>query len=419
MPRGRPRGLLTGVVVAEKTRREEKGSGGRRIAVTVLLVLACVLAPLAGASVWLKNQVTNTDRYVRTVKPLASNPAIQSAIADDVTRALFSRVDVQAEAKQALPPRAQFLAGPLANAIRTFATNATKRFLASPRFETLWVNVNRRASKRLVHVLTGEGKGLDTKGGKVVIDLSPIFAKVKQELAKRGVTNFKRVPASAVGTSFTLIQSKQLENAQQGVKLLKGAAIALPLIVLALLAAAIGLSRRRRRTLLQASLGIAFSMAVLGIGLTVGRSIYLSYVAGPNLPNDAASAFYDTLVHYLRVGLRAIAGLALLAAAGAFLTGPSRPAVAVRGWFGSVMGWFQGETGVGATRVGRWVGRNKRPLRVGAILLPVIIFMLWNTPTVTLLIVLVVLALLLLLAIELIGRAPPPAAEVGTPTSAA
>ncbi len=417
MPEGHARALLGSVVVAEKTRPEEKGGRGRRISVVVLLVLACILAPIAGTSIWLKNQVTNTDRYVRTVKPLASNPAIQSAIADDVTKALFKRVDVQTEAQQALPPRAKFLAAPLENALRTFTTNATKRFLASPRFEALWANVQRRAHQRLVHVLTGEGKGLQTEGGKVVVDLSPIVDEVKQRLAARGVTNFKRVPAGAFGTSFTLIESKNLEKAQKGVKLLKAVAIALPLIVLALLAAAIGLSRRRRRTLLQASLGIAFSMAVLGIVLTLGRSIYLDYVVGPNLTHDAASAFYDTLIHYLRLGLRAIAAVALLVAAGAFLTGPSRAAAAVRRWFGSGTGWVQGETGVGTTRVGQWVGRNKKPLRIGAIFLPAIIFLLWGTPTVTVLVVLVVLALLALLAIELVGRTPPPA-EVGTPTSA-
>ena len=56
---------------------------------------------------------------MRTVKPLASNPAIQSAVPADVTKALFSRIDVQAEAMQALPPRTQFLAEPLTNALRT------------------------------------------------------------------------------------------------------------------------------------------------------------------------------------------------------------------------------------------------------------------------------------------------------------
>jgi hypothetical protein len=104
------------------------------------------------------------------------------------------------------------------------------------------------------------------------------------------------------------------------VRLLKAVAIGLPLLVLALIVAAIALSERRRRTLLQASLGIAASMAVLGILLTIGRSVYLDLVAGPNLPRDAATAFYEILVHYLRLGLRIVAAVALLIAAGAFIT---------------------------------------------------------------------------------------------------
>ena len=56
------------------------GSGSRQrwrtILAVVLIVVGCVLAPLAGVAVWARNQVTNTDRYVRTVAQLASDPAI-------------------------------------------------------------------------------------------------------------------------------------------------------------------------------------------------------------------------------------------------------------------------------------------------------------------------------------------------------
>ena len=48
----------------------------RTILAVVLIVVGCVLAPLAGVAVWARNQVTNTDRYVRTVAQLASDPAI-------------------------------------------------------------------------------------------------------------------------------------------------------------------------------------------------------------------------------------------------------------------------------------------------------------------------------------------------------
>jgi hypothetical protein len=66
--------------------------------VATLVVLACVLAPIAGTAIWINNQVTQTDRYVRTVKPLASDPHIQAAIAANVTRTLFAHVDVAARA---------------------------------------------------------------------------------------------------------------------------------------------------------------------------------------------------------------------------------------------------------------------------------------------------------------------------------
>jgi hypothetical protein len=394
-----------------------RNKGGRRFTVVTLLVIACILAPIAGSSIWLKNQVTDTGRFVRTVKPLASNPAIQDAVAANVTTALFTRVDINARAQQALPPRAKFLAGPLATGLHNFTENATKQFLASPAFQKLWAELSTRAHTQLVKILTGQGHYVQTAHGEVAIDLAPVLARVKQRLDERGVTIFDRVPTATVKSKFVLIDSKTLDNAQKGVRLLKAVAIGLPLLVLALFAAAIAVSRQRRRTLLQASLGLAFAMAVLGVGLTIGRSIYLSKVAGPNLPDDAAGAAYDIVVHYLRLGLRVIAGVALLVAAGAFLSGPSRVAVAVRGWFGSALGWAQGETGVSSTAVGRWVRAGKRPLRIAAIVLPVVIFLLWDTPTVSLVIALVALALFLLLLIEFLGRAPPgPAGRVPTPT---
>lgn len=403
---------------AETRASEPRNKVGRKTAIVALLVVASILAPLAVASIWVKNQVTDTSRYVRTVKPLASNPAIQSAVAANLTDALFTRVDVEARTKEVLPPKLKQFAAPAAAGVENYTQTLTKRFLDSDAFEKLWVEGNRRAHKQLNKILTGQGHYIQTAHGDVVVDLAPVLAKLKERLDARGITVFDRVPTSSVNSRFVLISSKQLDSAQKGVRLLKAVAIGLPLLVLALYAIAIGISRRRRRTLLQASLGVVAGMALLGIGLAIGRSIYLDYVAGPKLPHDAATAFYDTLVHYLRLGIRVIAGIALLVAAGAWVTGPSRAAVAIRGWFGSFVGWAQGETGAGSTGFARWVRSAKRPLRIGAIVLPIAIFFLWNTPTVSLVIALVALSLFLLLVIELFSRAPSARADhVPTPTS--
>ena len=74
----------------------------RTILAVVLIVVGCVLAPLAGVAVWARNQVTNTDRYVRTVAPLASDPAIQQAVADQITAQVFTYLDVQGLTNQAV-----------------------------------------------------------------------------------------------------------------------------------------------------------------------------------------------------------------------------------------------------------------------------------------------------------------------------
>ena len=68
----------------------------RTIVAVLLIVLGCVLAPLAGVAVWARNQVTNSDRYVATITPLASDPAIQQAITDQITAQVFTAIDIQA-----------------------------------------------------------------------------------------------------------------------------------------------------------------------------------------------------------------------------------------------------------------------------------------------------------------------------------
>ena len=376
--------------------------------VVVLLVVACVLAPIAGTAVWINNQVTQTDRYVRTVKPLASDPHIQAVIADNVTRTLFANVDVAARAREVLPPRARPFAPAIASGLHTFVQNTTMSFLASDAFQKLWVEINRRAHKQLVKVLTGKGgKLVQTRNGQVVVNLAPALARIEQRLHDRGIDIFDKIPPSAIPSNFVILDSKQLKQGQRGVRLLKTLAIALPLLVLALLAAAIAISERRRRTLLQASLGIAASMAVLGVLLIIGRSIYLDQIVGPNLPRDAASAFYDVLVHYLRLGLRIVAGVALVVAAVAYLTGPYKSAVAIRDHVRL--------EGAAATPFGHWVAEHKNPLRAGVILVLLAVFLFWSSPSLTVLIVLIVIAVVLLLVIEALSRAP---AEYATPTSA-
>jgi hypothetical protein len=58
--------------------------GWRGPVATVLIVVACLLAPLSVFAVWTANQVSNTDRYVANVDR-HPDPSVQRALTDDIT----------------------------------------------------------------------------------------------------------------------------------------------------------------------------------------------------------------------------------------------------------------------------------------------------------------------------------------------
>src|SRR5262252_3117418 len=154
---------------AQPTQAPPKLPRWRRALVAILVIVSVVLVPIAGLTVWVRNLVLNTDRYVDTVAPLARNEAITNLVADRLTTRLFKEVDVEAEAKDALPDRAQFLAGPISSGVETFVREAATRVLASEQFATVWENANRRAHALVVEALTGENKNVAIKNGKVVL----------------------------------------------------------------------------------------------------------------------------------------------------------------------------------------------------------------------------------------------------------
>src|SRR5689334_14610829 len=54
----------------------------RAVTAAIAITLACVLASLSVVAVWANSQVSDTNRYVETVAPLAKDPAVQKAVAD-------------------------------------------------------------------------------------------------------------------------------------------------------------------------------------------------------------------------------------------------------------------------------------------------------------------------------------------------
>jgi hypothetical protein len=387
-------------------------------------VLGCVLAPVSVLAVWTANQVSDTNRYVANVAPLIHEPAVQGALTDKITKEINAQIHVQALTNQAaatlkskgLPKVGTLLqsfSGSLAGAVGGFIHTQVAKIVASPQVANLWVRVNRTAHAQLVKALSGQGSGAVTiSNGQVVLNLGPFIDVVKKDLAARGFTLANSIPA--VNPTFALFSAKELVKAQSGYRALNDLKFVLPIVSLLLLAAGIYIARGHRRALIGAGLGFAASMALLGVVLAIARSIYLNSVPNSVLPGNAAAVMYDTLIRFIKDGLRTLLVVGLIVAIAAFFTGPSVSAVRTRGLFSGGLGWLRagGErAGLRTGPVGQWTFQHRTGLRVGAVALFALIFVFWGRPTAMVAVVLAILLLVVLGLIELIGR--PPVAAAG------
>ncbi|MFL6003472.1 MAG: hypothetical protein ACJ72P_11730 [Nocardioides sp.] len=414
------------------------GGGWWRVPIiAVCLVLVGVLAPLSILATWAHDEVSDTDRYVETVAPLADSPEVQAAVTARLTARIVGLIDVQAVTKDAidalqqrgLPPRAvaslTALTPPLAAGVESFVNNQVSRLVASQAFADAWEQANRVAHTQMVAVLTGEtGEAVSVTGGTVQLNLAPVIDAVKQRLVDAGFTLASRIPA--VTTEITLFQSADLAKAQTAFRLLDAAARALPIIALILLGAAVAVSRRRRRTLTIGAIVIAGSMLLLGAALNFFRIAYLDAIPSDRLPADAAAVIFDQLVQFIRLNLRAVLVISLAVAFVAWVSGSQGAPVRVREGAGRALDAVRhrrDSAGLGTGPVGAFLYSYHVPLRVVVLGGAVLVYVLADHPTGAWTLGVVVVAGLILLVIELLTGGPSapddvpdlPAASAGHP----
>jgi hypothetical protein len=193
------------------------------------------------------------------------------------------------------------LSGPLSGGVQSYVRTEVGQVVASDAFADAWISANRAAHAALVAALTGQtGEGITIENDTVNINLGPFIQVVKQRLIDRGFELASRIPD--VNPSFVLVQSDAIARARDAFNLLNAIGNWLPVVALIFLALGVYVAKGHRRALVGAGLGLAGGMLALGLGIALFRTIYLNAIPAEVLPHDAAAAFYDTLVRFLRLG---------------------------------------------------------------------------------------------------------------------
>jgi len=365
----------------------------RRVTALILVIVTVASFAAAVPGAWARRTVFNQDRYVAVVGPLASDPAVQEVLARQITAAVFEALDVQGTLATALEdkaPRLTFLAGPITNSVQGFVEEQVLKLVQSEQFQTLWVSANRSLQSTAVLVLNGGStEGLSTQDGKVVINYLPIINQALQQMAGtvgdligRPITLPEITPEMTTSTAVTAIasalnvtlpenfgtvvvyDSNQLAAVQDGVHLFNGSLYLLIALFFLGFIAAMWVSPRRRRTLLQLTVASAVFL-VLERRLAIAATNDL--VNGAKPENQAAAraivdAFLGSLLRYTGWLLAA----ALLTAVIAVVTGPYPWARTARGWIAGL-----GRGAIGAVHeadtsgAAGWVGQHRDAAMAG------------------------------------------------------
>ncbi|WP_254885466.1 hypothetical protein [Streptomyces sp. NA02950] len=387
----------------------------RSTASALLILLACLLVPASVLTVWVHDNVLDTDRFVATVAPLATDPAIQDTAVQRVGEAVDMRRNSREFTSdiadwmraQGLPPKAADTVEGLAPQWDAALDQAVRRIAAhivhSEQFAAVWTGANRAAHAAVVDALTGKRHGpVGVEGDTVVLNVGPAVERVKQQLVAAGFPSADGIPD--IDQKLILFHSDQLDTIRRSARLLDLAGNWLPLLTFALGGTGVLLAHRRRRALARAALGAAAASLVLALALVVGRRYYLGHVPSGVLSRAAASVIFDTVVRFLRVTVVTVLVLSLVVALGAYLAGPGRLPCAVRGTAeqaADTAARWGADHGMRTGRAGTWTADHRRGLTVAALLVPVAVFALWNHPTVltVLFLVLILLAALAVIAL--------------------
>lgn len=381
----------------------------------VALVLAALLGGLAVVAGYLRSEVLNTDNYVATVAPLASDPAVQAAVARRLTTEIITRTDLTALTGQltgfltnkGAPAAMAGLVQPLIDQIDAFLFDRIRQLLGSPRFANVWGDLNRLAHNAFVTVVTGrDDRLLDSSGTTVIIDLGTLLTAVRQQLVSDGWTFLGRVPD--VSVPFQLIQSDRLPTVRKFAGLLDRFGGWLPFAALGLFAGGVLLAPKRRRAFLIGALAVAAFTGLLLVAVSVGRRIYLDRLPTTVMSPAAAADIYDTFLRFLRDALASLLAAALLVALAAFLMGPGKLPAGIRRPTNRVLDAGARQlagSGNGLRRFARSVAAIRIPLDMVLLLAGAVLYILLARPTLGTVAWLAVGVLAALALVEMLSRA--------------
>lgn len=248
----------------------------------LLTFLSCVAIVLATLAVGVQQTLLNTDRWVAVVGPLASDPTVQSSLAETAAAIAVNAVDAEGRA-QSLPAPLRGLATPIQSGVSGLVTDQAMQLVQSPQFAQVWVTANRSIHQTLVQLLrSGEppsNGAVRISDGQVELNVLMLAPGLMDQIQQRVPAAVLSRLAPDIGY-VSIGQVSMLATMEEAVQAIDAIASALVVIAPVLVVVTLIVSPRRLRTTMWLGLGVGGGLVIAAAVLLVAQAEVVASING-------------------------------------------------------------------------------------------------------------------------------------------
>lgn len=402
-----------------KLPQRQRRSPGRSIASGILLTLAVLLTPVSIVANWATIEVDNTQHFVDTLGPLASNPQVQELVITEITNKLDEAIDIKDTTSSLiaglgnalnLPDPAKKALGlvsdPIAAGVKGLVHDAVSNVVKSEGFQKAWTKVLTVTQEQVTGLLKGQQGGALSlaNDGTISMNLKPVITEVKQALVNNGVAFADAIPE--IDITVNLGKVPELAVARVVYQVGVGIGTWLPWVLLGMFLLGIALAVRRGRAIVTSAVFVLIASVVLLISFNLGRMLAINAVGDAYGP--AVGVVYDAIAAYVVGVVAAMIALSIIVGVAAWVASGDERSPVRRG-VSTAFEWSRSRLdSVGMTMgsAGPALYRGRVIIRVVIVGAGILVLMAAQPLSVTSVVWTTVVVLVLLLVLELLLRVP-------------
>lgn len=252
------------MLITKKQKRTHQRSFWQSFFAGAAAILAIISFVLFNVSYWTNQTIIDNKKFTAAVAPIINNEAVQTTLQKEITKQIFTRINVEQELKDVLPENLQFIAAPFASQVESFTSDKISDALKSPQVADAWKNVISTVHGQLIAYIQDP-----SNNGVITVD--DVYTKVGDQLkdSQIGFLFGKNLPSS-IG-SVTVTEVKWVPQAREALNNLQKLTNILAATTVISVIVAVALSTRRKSMIVGLISSAFVAMLLCLVALAVGH----------------------------------------------------------------------------------------------------------------------------------------------------